>query len=323
MSKPTVPILFTSAGRRVELARCFRQAATSLGWTCEVHACDLNPALSAACHDADYAFSVPRCDDADYIDILLEYCRTHAIRLLVPTIDPELMPLALARERFMASGTWVHVSGPATIAIARDKQKTIEVLGQAGVPVPRTAAPADVRKAPEGWSWPMFIKPSGGSASRGLGLIQSPSDILDDYPEAMIVQELLKGDEFTVNLYVDANGRLVTAIPHKRLSVRAGEVEKGATVFRRDIREIAEKLVAALPDPTGVMCFQLIDDVESGPRVFEINARFGGGYPLADRAGGRFAESLLARVTGKAECANDEWRENVLMMRFDAAVYCD
>ena len=137
----------------------------------------------------------------------------------------------------------------------------------------------------------------------------------------MIVQEFLQGDEFTINIYVDANGELVAAIPHKRLSVRAGEVEKGCTVSRPDICEIAEKLVAALPDPTGVMCFQLVDDHQRGPRVFEINARFGGGYPLADHAGGRFAESLLARVTGKPECASDDWRADVLMTRYDAAIF--
>lgn len=323
MTKASGSVLFTSAGRRVELIRCFRQAAETLGIALEVHACDLNPDLSAGCHEADHAFAVPRCDAADYVDVLLDYCRAHAIRLLVPTIDPELMPLAVARERFAAIGTLVHVSGPETIAIVRDKEKTTEVLRAAGVPVPRTAAPEEVLAAPEAWSWPLFIKPSGGSASRGIGVIAHPGEIASDYSEPMIVQEFLQGDEFTINIYIDSEGRLVTAIPHRRLSIRAGEVEKGLTTRRAEFRDIAERLVAALPDPAGVMCFQLIEDRERGARVFEINARFGGGYPLADRAGGRFAESLLARTMGWPERASDDWRENVLMMRFDAAVYRD
>lgn len=323
MTRPDVSILFTSAGRRVELIRCFRQAADKLGIALEVHACDLDPDLSAGCHDADHTFAVPRCDAPEYADVLLDYCRAHSIRLLIPTIDPELMPLALSCDRFNAIGTLVHVSGAETIAIVRDKEKTTDVLRAAGVPVPRTAAPEEVLAAPEAWSWPLFIKPSGGSASRGIGVIEHPGQLAKDYPEPMILQEFLQGDEFTINIYVDADGRLVTAIPHRRLAIRAGEVEKGRTVRRPEFREIAERLVAALPDPTGVMCFQLIDDRERGPKVFEINARFGGGYPLADRAGGRFAESLLARAMGKPECASDNWRENVLMMRFDAAVYRD
>ncbi len=323
MSNDIIPILFTSAGRRVELTRCFRTAAERVGLQAEIHACDLDPELSAACNDADRSFAVPRCTDPDYVDNLFEYCREHSIRLVIPTIDPELNALALDRKRFAAIGTWLHVSGPETIAIVRDKAKTTEVLREGGVPVPQTGTIESLRASPDEWSWPVFVKPAGGSASRGIEILDSPAQIATEYPEPMIAQEFLKGDEFTINIYVDADGKLVTAIPHKRLSIRAGEVEKGRTMRRADIRDIAEKLVASLPDPTGVMCFQLIDDADRGPRVFEINARFGGGYPLADQAGGRFAESLLARITGKPECASDEWRENVLMMRYDAAVYRD
>ena len=105
--------------------------------------------------------------------------------------------------------------------------------------------------------------------------------------------------------------------------MRAGEVEKGVTVRRSDIEEIAAKIVKALPDGEGVMCFQLIDDERDGPRVFEINARFGGGYPLADRAGGRFAQRLLAQLGDTPEREEFEWKEGVTMLRYDAAVFLD
>lgn len=321
-SKP-LSVLFTSAGRRVELVKCFMAAGEKLGIPVATHACDLKPELSAACQVASSAFSVPRCDAADYVDTLLDYCRRHTIDLLIPTIDPELYPLALARERFAAVGTKVHVSGPKTIEIVRDKARTCEVLAQHGVPVPQTGMAEDVKRTPEDWDWPAFIKPSGGSASRGIDILNDSSAIAESYDEPMIVQQLLEGDEYTINLFVDETGELKTAIPHRRISVRAGEVEKGVTVRRSDIQEIAANLVGALPDAEGVMCFQLIDDKRHGPRVFEINARFGGGYPLADRAGGRFAERLLAPLGGSSEWSESDWTEGVTMLRYDAAVFCD
>ena len=323
MDNRVIPILFTSAGRRVELLRCFRSAAERLGIDIAIHACDLDSELSAACQDADFAFDVPRCSAPDYVHTLFDYCRAHGIKLLVPTIDPELMPLAEARERFASIGCMLHERGVETIEIERDKAVTTKVLAEHGVPVPRTAYVDEVRAAPESWLWPLFIKPSAGSASRGIGLIHSVNEIADTYSEPMIVQENLNGDEYTVNIYVDADGELVTAVPHKRLAVRAGEVEKGITERRSDIRDLAERVVTALPNPSGIMCFQLIEDADRGVRVFEINARFGGGYPLADRAGGRFAESLLARVASMPECASDEWSEGVKMLRYDAAVFRD
>lgn len=321
MTGSPVRILFTSAGRRVELTRCFRRAAQTLGLRAHVHACDFVPDLSAACLDADSAFAVPRCTDPTYVDHLLGYCAREGIELLVPTIDTELEALALAREQFAAVGTRVHVSDPETVAVVRDKQRTIDMLAQAGVPVPRTAPIEEVRAAPGEWRWPAFAKPVGGSASRGIGVLESPQDIAAAYPEPMLVQELLHGPEYTVNIYVDAAGRMLSAIPHRRLSVRGGEVEKGVTTRDGRFAAIAEGVAAALPGARGVLCFQLIDDPHRGPFVFEINARFGGGYPLADHAGGRFAESLLASLIGLPECATQDWRDGVTMARYDAAVF--
>jgi carbamoyl-phosphate synthase large subunit len=177
------------------------------------------------------------------------------------------------------------------------------------------------REAPGDWNWPLFAKPSSGSASRGIQVLSGPEEICSVYEEPMLAQELLLGDEYTVNVYVGADGALTAAIPHLRIGVRAGEVEKGRTVRDPRFREIAEQVVRALPEPRGVMCFQLIDDMRRGPCVFEVNARFGGGYPLADHAGGRFAESLIAERLGRPACASDDWREGVEMFRYDAAVY--
>ena len=111
------------------------------------------------------------------------------------------------------------------------------------------------------------------------------------------------------------------AIPHFRMSVRAGEVEKGRTVRRADFETIARDLAAALPGPRGVLCFQLFDDPRLGPRIIEINARFGGGYPLADRAGGHFAENVLRTAIGLPLVACDDWQDGLTMLRYDNAVF--
>lgn len=323
MNSKHVSVLFTSCGRRVELIKCFVAASKKLNIELSTHACDLKPDLSAACHAAAHAFAAPRCDVPEYVDTLLSYCERHKIDLLIPTIDPELYPLALAKDRFAAVGTKLHVSGPKTIEIVRDKAETTKVLARHGVPVPKTGLAQDVKRLHKDWEWPAFIKPSAGSASRGIDVIDDPSLIADAYDEPMIVQQLLEGDEYTVNIFLDERGALRAAIPHRRLSVRAGEVEKGVTVRRSDIAKIAANIAKALPDARGVLCFQLIDDKRHGPRVFEINARFGGGYPLADRAGARFAELLLHRVVHGSDFEDTEWREGVTMLRYDAAVFLD
>ncbi|MEM5544993.1 ATP-grasp domain-containing protein [Sulfitobacter sp. AS92] len=314
-------VLLTSAGRRVELLECFRAAARELGLNAPIFACDHEPTLSAACARADGAFKVPRCDDPTYAEAVRAIVAKTGVNLVIPTIDPELMSLSEARSSFDELGARVHVSDPATIAVVRDKARTSQVLDSAGVPVPRTQTLAALRAEPVLLSWPVFLKPTGGSASRGLAVINRQEDLPANVDEPMIAQDYLRGPEFTINMFVKADGQLSAVIPHVRLSVRAGEVEKGRTERRTDLRLIAEGIVTALPGLRGVVCFQVIDDAVLGPRVIEINARFGGGYPLAHAAGATFARWLLEEAAIGSSTAHDDWVEGVEMLRYDAAVF--
>lgn len=314
-------LLITSAGRRVGLIDCFRRAAEHLGIEIEVSACDMRPEISAACQHADSCFAVPACTETNYVDALLDYCQSHRITALVPTIDTELQGLARSRDHFAAVGTYVHVSSPDVIDVVRDKKACSDIIQQAGVPVPRTALLDDVRKSLASWDWPLFVKPVAGSASRGIEILHSPEDLRDSYSEPMLAQQYLQGPEYTISAYIDGSGALLSVIPHLRVGVRAGEVEKGRTEYNPAFEDITRKLVSALPGLRGAICFQLIDDARLGPRVFEINARFGGGYPLADHAGARYAESVILESLGKPACADNSWRTGALMLRYDSAIY--
>jgi carbamoyl-phosphate synthase large subunit len=201
MSKRRLKILFTSAGRRVELLQCFRKAAKSLDLDLEVLACDLNASLSSACQTADLAFDVPRCTDPSYVDSVFEICEKNKIHLVVPTIDTELQSLAMAYKRFSSIGTRVHVSPPEVVAIVQDKLETARALAAFGVPVPPTYSLEDVQSSSDGIQWPMFMKPRSGSASRGLQIIHRPEQLPSNPSEPMILQEFLQGPEFTINTH--------------------------------------------------------------------------------------------------------------------------
>lgn len=311
------PVLISSAGRRGALVRAFREAGPRM----RVHACDMGPDLSSGCALADHAHQVPRCTDPAFIDRIEEIVRREGIRLIVPTIDTELPAYAAASGRLARAGAHVHVSSPETVAIARDKVITMEVLASHGAPVPETLDEAGLRADPDRLGWPLFGKPVGGSASRGLGVYASAEALPDDFAEPMMFQPRLSGPEYTVNMFIDRAGDLRCVVPHRRLAIRAGEVEKGRTTRREDLRQLAEIVHEALPGARGVLCFQVIDDAARGPQIIEINARFGGGYPLAHHAGARFADWLVEEVDDRPSSANDDWRDGVTMLRYDDAVF--
>ena len=310
-----IPVLISSAGRRGALVQTFRTAGAV------VHGCDMQPELSSGCMLADQAHQVPRCSADDFIDRIEEIVRGNGIRLIVPTIDTELSAYAEAAPRLAAAGAYVHVSPPEVIAVVRDKTRTMAVLAAAGVPVPETCSEAELRADPDRLGWPVFGKPVGGSASRGLGTYASLADLPGSFPEPMLFQPVLTGPEYTVNMFIDRDGLLRCVVPHLRIQTRAGEVEKGRTARRADLRALAEGIARALPQARGVLCFQVIDDETRGPQVIEINARFGGGYPLAHHAGAQFANWLLQELAGQPSAANDDWRDGVTMLRYDDAVF--
>jgi carbamoyl-phosphate synthase large subunit len=316
---PTV--LFTSAGRRNQLMACFRRSGQALGLSVRVLAADLRPALSPACAQADRSFTVPRCTATDYVASLLEICRTERVDLLVPTIDPELTVLSQAREAFAALGTRVVVSAPEVTALASDKFGTAEVLARAAVPTPKTLWLRDYLADPGQFPGPVIAKPNAGSASVGIVRPKSVADLAGLSPEGYIVQELWSGMEYTVNVFFDRDGGLRCAVPHVRLEVRSGEVSKGRTERKPELLDAARRLAGALPGARGPLCFQAIVRADGSFCVFEINARFGGGYPLAHEAGATFAQWLLEEQAGRPVSAHEGWQDGLTMLRYDAAVF--
>lgn len=318
----TLVICVTASGRRVEFIQTLRADAASLGLSPRIIALDAVPSLSAACLKAESAEIVPRCSDPNYLQNVISCCDKHCVKILIPATDLDLQILADSQEEFKAKGITTIISSPSAVEIARDKLLTYHTLLCAGVSVPVTKKLKDALLEPEKVNYPAIVKPFDGSNSVGLLYLKNKQDLLglaidsNDY----LIQDRCLGPEYTVNVYVDGGGKLRCAIPHLRMEVRGGEVSKARTERRADLTTIAHKIVAAVPGLRGPFCFQAIL-TSDGPKVFEINARFGGGYPLAHAAGATFGKWLIEESLGFPCTAHDEWQDGLLMLRYDSAVF--
>ena len=321
---PSANVLISSAGRRVGLLESFRESLSEIGRRGRVIAVDATE-YSAAAEVADAMYVVPRCSDPAFIPQVLEICRMERINLVVPTIDTELRYYAAARRVFEDAGTIVAVSDPATIALSEDKVFTHEWLVSNGFPAPRQATPSDVLKNPDAWDFPVVVKPRNGSASTGVRVIESLDDLRCVAGNtSLILQECIRGREFTVNVFVDGRGRCLCAIPHHRMEVRGGEVSKGITVRHEPMIYLIRGLIEALPGAFGAMNVQCFLTAEDEIRIIEINARFGGGYPLAHRAGANISRWLVEHALGMELTGPfDEWQEGLVMLRYDQAVFLE
>ena len=319
--KRELTLLLTSSGRRVELLRCFKKDAEILGIRLRTVAVDLNPELSAVCNIADHSIKAPHCGDSGYTDFLINLCSKEHINILIPTIDPELSAVSAVRERLSSSTVLTVISSQEVVRLARDKLLTARALAAAGIRTPQTVAFTKATVEAE-LQYPFIVKPRSGSSSQGIHIVRSARELATlKQTDNLIAQELLKGPEYTVNMYFDGGGSLKCVIPHLRIETRAGEVSKAETVRIPELEKIGWKLGDYLKGGRGPICFQAIILDDGMPALFEINARFGGGYPIAHHAGAPFTRWILEEAAGIPSTASNLWRDGARMLRFDSAVF--
>lgn len=315
-------ILFTCIGRRVSLLENFRRAAKQLKINASLlgtETTELSPALQLC----DLRFGVKPTTHAGYIKQLLSIVKANQVKLLIPTVDLDLKRLAQNKPKFAALGCCVLVSDPDVIDICQDKRKTYRFLVKNGFD---TALTMSIRSAlsKKKIIWPCFLKPWDGYAGRGNAVVKNRKELLF-YSQRIpnpICQELVKGTEYTCDVYIDFGLKVRCVVPRKRIEVRAGEVSKGQVVKNSRIMREAASLVERLGAGPGVITLQLFLTDDSKIKFIEINPRFGGGAPLSIKAGADFPRWILQELAGrKPNIRPDGFKDNLVMLRYDSEVW--
>lgn len=319
LTKSTV--LITCAGRRVSLLKFFQSAAQALGGRALAADSD---SLAPSLYFADGVFKLPGVLAFDYISILLELVARENINMIVPTIDTELAILAKNAEAFSAKACLLLVSSPQLIAITSDKWLTFRACKEAGIRVPRSWLPEEVdeKELPD----ELFIKPRDGSASQHAYAVrrETLSAMLPLVPNALI-QERIAGQEITVDALLDLDGRPIHYVPRYRLKAVGGESVQGVTI---DDHILGSWLISVLEFASamggrGPLTLQAFL-TEDGPVLLEINARFGGGFPLSHAAGGHYPEWLLRSLNGDAlKPSFGNYRRGLYMTRYYNELFTD
>ncbi len=290
-----VNVLFTSAGRRVELLRAFQRAYRALRLKGKIFVTDINP-LAPAFQIADLAHVVPRLDDPEYLPALLEIVRRKRITLVFPLIDPDIPILAAHKKDFESIGAKVMTPDADGAETARDKWQTYRMYRANGIPAARSWLPEDLKK--EKPEFPLFIKPRQGSAGKEGFRIEDERQLefFLTYVEDPIIQECLPGPEITSDVVCGSVGGVWAVVLRRRLEIRAGEVSKGVTLWDERIARfcIAAAKGIRAAGPITVQCILK----EGEPFFTEINARFGGGCPLGIAAGVNSPKWYLAEAAG-------------------------
>ncbi len=245
------------------------------------------------------------------------------VRLLIPLADTDLHSLAEIRQDVVAQGCLLACCGPMTTQITRDKLSTYHWLQGLGLGTPHTQTLAEALQSRP--RLPAFVKPRHGSAGKNTLLLDSwrLQDWMLARADTFVVQEMLDGQEFTVDAFIDPDRRVHCVIPRIRLEIRGGEVVKSMVNLNPEIIRQATQVAANLPDAFGVINIQGFLRPNGQISWTEVNARFGGGSPLSIEAGAPFHRWLIDLALGRQPDYTVSITDGVVMLRFDDAVYLD
>ena len=160
----------------------------------------------------DKKYIVPRVNEPNYFDVILNICRKEKIDIAFPSFDQLIPVYSRNKKLFEENGICMIVNDIGTIEIASDKYSTYQRL-EGHVPMPKTYSYAELQMLNDIEDWlPLIMKPKKGSGSQNMHKIESISN-LEYYTsqfkngiEEFIFQQYLEGTEYTVDMLCNFNG---------------------------------------------------------------------------------------------------------------------
>lgn len=249
--------------------------------------------------DCDNFVALPRLDEANYIEALLDAVVSLDVQVVIPGHDLELALLAKHRGRFQEAGAEVIVGDVELVRLLRDKLQWARHFRKYTKSVVASCLVSEWRlgNGSDGVTLPAIAKPPGGSASSGVVVVLSPEDLTgipDSYvlqtflfpaesdPEASAVRSAVNGrkvvqlSEISVQLAFSKEGELIGRFASRNRLKSGVPVE----IHPLDCNEVWTAVDAVLPAlkelvPCGPINLQgrVTDE---GLIFFEMNPRFTG-----------------------------------------------
>ena len=260
-------------------------------------------ALSVGRHFSDAFHVVPETRDPNLWQALEAVVKREKVSLVIPSLDESLMLWDENREALRSQGIHVCLSSRAAIETFSDKWRAFEFFRQHNFPTPKTSLTQDYD----------VIKPRIGRGSRGVHLSDGPTDM-----EGRISQEFCHGQEFTVDILCDGQGRPVYIVPRRRERILEGKSIVSIVDVNPQIVALCERICAVM-DFCGPINIQIF--LDEGPTIIEINPRLASGAVLAFAATENWIPLMHRIAMGEVVCATGEVQNGLRMERYFSEHY--
>ena len=241
---------------------------------------------SAGWHQVDQAYLVPRYSDALCFEVIEEIIRKNKVNIVFPTVNEGLLAWSKKIKEYKEKyNVYIMLSNEKVIRICTDKWQTYKFFYDNSIPTPRTSLERKYE----------LLKPRVGRGSAGIMHTKkvSRSFKMDGY----ISQEVVHGEEYTIDILCDLDSNPIYIIPRKRVEVESGVSTKGITINDEQIIRYCKEIIEKLK-PIGIINIQCI---KAGNKVcfIEINPRIAGGSSLSFAASDNWFKAIECFYTNK------------------------
>ena len=272
---------------------------------------DANPNAVGRYMNSDFE-TIPFAIDPHFADTVLSICKKKNIRVVLPLVTRELIPLSRYIKEFEEAGTKLLVSPTASLEIANNKSRLYEFLQWRGIAVPDFKVVETVDQfttAVQELGYPsrtVCFKPSVSNGSRGFRIINGHMNDLDllfnhkptstyiNYQETLrvlstgffpelLVSEFLPGEEYSVDCLAD-HGESKIIVPRMRRRMINGISVEGEFVKEESIIQYCLQIIKEL-QLHGNIGIQVKRSAAGQFLILEINPRVQGTISAARGAG--------------------------------------
>lgn len=293
-------ILFIGGGKRFSAAECFIEAGKKLNLKIEIFAYEMGfglPIEKIATVIQGLKFA-----DPEILDDLKNVIQNNNIEIAIPYHDHAVDLLAQLKDFVFAPTSDAKVCQTFFSKIASNK-----FFEEIGLPTAGFN-----RKVPA------IAKPDRGSASKGLLFFKEQNE-LDSFLDSgeskkYEIQQLIDGEEYSVDGYIAMNSYFNFFAARKRLETLGGEAVRSLTITHTEIEEACKKL-ASQNGIQGAITIQFIEDKKTkNIYTMEVNPRFGGAMLTTYGAGVPWFEIVLCDYL-QIPLPKFTFSPNVLMVR--------
>ena len=308
-------VLMLGGARRVSLAETLMESGERLGYKVEIVSYELLEQVPIAL--VGKVVVGLRWNDPGVVADIVRVAREHNVHIILPFVDGAIEVAAKCRE--LLPDVFIPVSPVDISETMFDKVAAAEAFKNAGLPIPKTYSVLNAEM-------PAIAKPRKGSASRGIKVFHNIEDLmhLENLPDYLVQEYIVDCEEYTVDCYVDAVGKILVTVPRLRIEVMGGEVTRTRTVREPRLQQMSRDVIDAFGLRGPVTLQFLRDPAKDRFLLMEVNPRLGGGVICSIFAGAPIPDYILRESLGASLQPCDDWADGTLMARYQKeAIFFD